>query len=66
MADLNFNADQAKHAANSLRVIGMAQFAAYGYAELQSDQTNLGILRASALVYIALEFLNLRLLRDKT
>jgi hypothetical protein len=30
---IKLNADQAKHAANSLRVIGMAQFAAYGYTE---------------------------------
>lgn len=60
------NQEQARHAANSLRVIGMAQFAAYGYGELQSDAMNIGILMASALVYIVLEALSLRLLRDRT
>lgn len=62
----NLNLDQAKHAANSLRVIGMAQFAAYGYGELQSPAMNITTLVASALVYIALEVLSLRLLGGRT
>ncbi|MCW9058344.1 MAG: hypothetical protein OQL11_05675 [Gammaproteobacteria bacterium] len=44
----------------------MAQFAAYGYGELQSDAMNVGILMASALVYIVLEALSLRLPRDRS
>lgn len=59
---LKLNADQAKHAAGSLRVIGMAQFAAYGYSELQSATTDLKILIGSGLVYLSLELVSLALL----
>ena len=59
---IKLNADQAKHAANSLRVIGMAQFAAYGYTELQSPHMDIKVLVASGLVYISLEIISMALL----
>jgi len=54
--------DQARHAANSLRVIGMAQFTTYGYGQLQSGRPELVILLSSALVYVLLEAVSLIML----
>ena len=54
--------EQAKHIANSLRVIGMAQFATYGYTELHSQQTYTLVIAASAVAYLALEAISLKML----
>jgi hypothetical protein len=54
---LKLNQDQNKHIANSLRIIGMTQFAAFGW-----DAFNEGgslILIASSVFYLYIEFLAL-------
>lgn len=63
---IKLNMDQAKHAANSLRVIGMAQFATYGYGQLQSAQPDLRVLMSSAVVYVLLEAISLMMLGRST
>ena len=63
---IKLNMDQAKHAASSLRVIGMAQFATYGYGQLQSTQPDLRVLMSSAVVYVLLEAISLMMLGRST
>ena len=54
------NTEQRKHIANSLRIIGMAQFAAYGYLGLQeNDWLQVTV---SALTYLGLEAFSIKVL----
>ncbi len=57
------NKTQNKHLANSLRVIGMAQFAHYGFIALQSD--NVLQLFFSISAYIITELIALKLLNKE-
>lgn len=52
---LKLNNDQAKHIANSLRIIGMAQFAAFGWSAF--NDKILSILLLSSIIYLYFEFL---------
>ncbi len=52
---MNVSASQAKHAAGSLRIIGMAQFAAYGYKALSTVNGSLKVAALSAAAYLLLE-----------
>jgi len=54
--------EPAKHGANSLRIIGMAQFASYGYENWISDKGSFNAVLVSAGIYVALEVLALYLL----
>ncbi len=56
------SASRAKHTAGSLRIIGMAQFAAYGYKALSLSSGSMRVVVFSASVYILLEGLSLFLL----
>ena len=56
------NLEQAKHLSNSARIIGMAQFAAYGYKALGLNPVDKFSLVASAVFYIAVEIIAYRLL----
>lgn len=56
------NCSQARHAANSVRAIGMAQFAAYGYNSLSTADTDLNVLMASIGGYVISEILAYRFL----
>ncbi len=56
------NLEQAKHLANSARAIGMAQFAAYGYAALKSAQTEWSVVLASLAGYLVSELVAYQLL----
>ena len=49
------NENQRKHIANSLRVIGMAQFASYGYFAVQSSEWGLALM--SGFAYVILELI---------
>ena len=56
------NLDQAKHLANSARAVGMAQFAAYGYAALKSVHTDWTVVLASLAGYLVSELAAYQLL----
>lgn len=49
------NSEQAKHLANGLRMLGVAQFALYGYTGLTASQTDWLVVGFSGLVYALLE-----------
>ena len=59
---LRLNSDQAKHAASSLRIIAMAQFASYGYMQWKADIPQPFVFTASLGVYVLLEGVALWLL----
>ena len=65
MLNSYLNENQAKHIANSLRMIGVGQFALYGLTELKSITTDTSALVISGCVYIALEGLAVYFLRGK-
>ena len=56
------NENQRKHAAASLRIIGLAQFASYGYISINSAEWL--VASASALIYVGLELTALFTLKD--
>ena len=56
------NENQRKHAAASLRIIGLAQFASYGYISINSGEWL--VASASALAYVGLELAALFILKD--
>ena len=58
---VKLNENQSKHIVNSLRVIGMAQFAAYGYNAPSSGSFGVAII--SGTVYAVIELLNIYLLK---
>ena len=49
------NIDQAKHLASSARVIGMAQFGHYGYAQIKAATMDYRVFGSSLLMYLASE-----------
>ena len=57
------NENQRKHIANSLRVIGMAQFASYGYFAVQSSEWGLALM--SGFAYVILELIAILVLRSQ-
>lgn len=57
------NAEQRKHVANSLRIIGMAQFASYGYLAIDTDNWVKAVV--SGVVYITFELYAVRLLKAR-
>ena len=56
------NENQRKHVANSFRIIGLAQFASYGYASIGANEWLIVFVSGSA--YIGLEFLAFLVLKD--
>jgi hypothetical protein len=59
------NKESAKHAAQTLRIFGVAQFAHYGVQNLnnlQSDNTAIFYIVMSAGVFIAMEYAGINLL----
>ena len=56
------NENQRKHIANSLRIIGLAQFATYGYTSIGDGEWLIVI--SSALAYAGLELLAFLALKD--
>ncbi|NOZ37590.1 MAG: hypothetical protein GXP11_05890 [Gammaproteobacteria bacterium] len=56
------NIEQSKHLANSARIIGMAQFAAYGYKAMNAHPVDQFWLLGSAVFYVAVEVIAFRLL----
>ena len=56
------NENQRKHIANSLRIIGLAQFASYGYLAIGTSEWLLAFVSASA--YIGLEVVAFFVLKD--
>ena len=59
----NRNENQSKHIANSLRIVGMAQFAHYGYIGMQDGDTIK--IYSSAVVYFVMEVLAYFVLKKK-
>lgn len=51
------NSEQAKHIANGLRMLGVAQFALYGYTGLTADRIDWFVVALSGVVYALLEVL---------
>ena len=56
------NENQRKHIANSLRIIGMAQFASYGYFAIGSNEWDLVLM--SGFAYVILELIAIIVLRS--
>ncbi len=56
------NENQRKHVANSLRIIGLAQFASYGYLAIGTGEWLLAFVSASA--YVGLEVVAFFVLKD--
>jgi hypothetical protein len=59
----NRNENQSKHIANSLRIVGMAQFAHYGYIGLQDGDAIK--IYSSACVYFIMEVMAYFVLKKK-
>jgi hypothetical protein len=57
---LKLNSDQNKHIANSLRIIAMAQFTAFGWSAYNNHEAF--VLIVSSLFYLYIEFLALTFL----
>ncbi len=60
---MKLNEEQAKHLADSARVVAIAQFAAFGYTAVVNQQYSIAIL--STLWFIAAEWLAVLLLEDQ-
>lgn len=59
---MRLNKEQAKHLAETARIVGIAQFAAFGYTAVVDQQHLLAML--SAVWFVAAELLAVLLLED--
>lgn len=60
---MNLNKEQAKHLAETARVVAIAQFAAFGYTAVVNQQYSIAML--STLWFVAAEWLAVMLLEDQ-
>lgn len=60
---MNLNKEQAKHLAETARVVAIAQFAAFGYTAVVNQQHLIAML--STLWFVAAEWLAVMLLEDQ-